>query len=84
MELYATFTPQQTAIPMVTFSPTVVTLILTSNGNVSTTVSMVVEDQVTLGVPYGWTSGSSGRYSTPSSITIASLFLLSFIMFSIS
>ena len=77
-------TPQPTSIPMVTFSPSLVTVIFTNHGNVSTTVSTAVEDQVTLGVPYGWTSGSCGRYSVPSLITTASLLLLSLVMFSIS
>ena len=76
-------TPKPTAVPLVTLTPTVVTLIVTNNGSVSTTVSTAPGDQATLGIPYGWTSGSPGRYTTPSLVTTGLLLLLSFVMFSI-
>ena len=76
-------TPGPTEVPMVTLSPAVVTLIVTHDGNVSTTVSTARDNQQSLGVPYGWSSGSAGRYTVPSLVTIASLFLLSFVVFSI-
>ena len=77
-------TPQPTAVPLVTLSPNVVTLIVTNNGGISTTVSTAQDNQASLGVPYGWTSGSAGRYTVPSIVTTSSLLLLSFVVFSIS
>ena len=76
-------TPRPTAVPLVTLSPNVVTLILSSNGGVSTTVSTAEDNEETLGIPYGWKSGSSRRYTTPSLVTITLLLLLSLVMFSI-
>lgn len=77
-------TPMPTAVPLVTLLPDVVTLIVTSNGDISTTVSTAHDNQPTLGVPYGWSSGSAGRYTIPSPVTAILLLLLSFAMFSIS
>ena len=77
-------TPNPTAIPMVTMSPDVVTLIVTNSGGVSTTVSTAEDNEQTLGVPYGWSSGSVGRFAAPSLFITASSFLLSFVVFSIS
>jgi len=77
-------TPQPTVVPLVTLSPNVVTLIVTNNGGISTTVSTAPDNQATLGIPYGWTSGSAGRYTVQPIITTALLLLLSFVMFSIS
>jgi len=76
-------TPRPTAVPFVTLSPNVVTLILTSNGGVSTTVSTAQDNAETLGIPYGWSSGSAGRYAAPSMVTTALLLLLSLVVFSI-
>ena len=76
-------TPRPTAVPLVTLSPNVITLIVTSNGGVSTTVSTAEDNEETLGIPYGWKSGSAARYTIPSFVTIAPLLLLSFVMFSI-
>lgn len=78
-------TPQLTAVPMVTLSPMVVTLIVTNHDGVSTSISTAQDSQGTnLGVPYGWDSGSAGRYTIPSSLTIVLLLLLSLVMFSVS
>lgn len=77
-------TPQPTAIPMVSLSQDVVTLIVTNHDGVSTTVSTAQDNQQTLGVPYGWSSGCPGRYTIPSSIITVLLFLHLFVMFSIS
>jgi len=77
-------TPMPTVVPLVTLSPDVITLIVTNNGDISTTVSTARDNQVTLGVPYGWSSGSAGRYTVPSLITTHLFLLLSFAMFSIS
>lgn len=77
-------TPQLTSVPMVSLSQTVVTLIVTGRSGVSTTVSTAQDNQPSLGVPYGWDSGCAGRYTVPSLVTTASLFLLSFVMSSIS
>ena len=77
-------TPKPTAVPLVTLTPTVITLIVTNNGSVSTTVSTAPGDQATLGIPYGWTSGSAGQCNKPSLVTTGLLLLLSFVMFSIS
>ena len=76
-------TPRPTAVPLVTLSPNVVTLIVTNNGGVSTTVSTAEDNEETLGVPYGWSSGSAGRYTAPSLATTVMLLLLSFVVFSI-
>ncbi|KAF9779036.1 acid protease [Thelephora terrestris] len=78
-------TPQPTAIPTVSLTPNVITLLVTNHNSVSTSVSTAMDDQASLGVPYGWTSsGSIGRYTAPSLVTTASLFLLSFVVFSMS
>lgn len=78
-------TPQPTAIPTVSLTQNVVTLVVTNHNGVSTSVSTALDEQASLGVPYGWSSsGSVGRYTVPSLVTMASLFLLSFIMFSMS
>ena len=78
-------TPSPTAVPLVTISPDVITLIVTNNGGLSTTVSTAEDNEQTLGVPYGWSSsGSAGRYTVPSLVTTALSFLLSLVMFSIS
>ena len=77
-------TPRPTAVPLVTLSPSVITLIVTNNGSVSTTVSTAEDNAETLGIPYGWSSGSArGRYTAPSMVTAALLLLLSFVLFSI-
>jgi len=76
-------TPRPTAVPLVTLSPSVVTLIVTSNGSVSTTVSTAEDNEETLGIPYGWKSGSTARYTAPSLVTTVLLLLLSFVVFSI-
>lgn len=77
-------TPQPTAVPLVTLSPYVVTLIVTNHDGVSTTISTAQDMQASdLGVPYGWSSGSAGRCIVPSSVTMVSLLLFIFVMFSI-
>jgi hypothetical protein len=78
-------TPIPASVPMVTFSPNVVTLVVTHSGGVSTTVSVASDDQANLGVPYGWSSGTAGRYTVPSLVATTALsLLLSSVMFSIS
>lgn len=46
-----------TAIPTLTPSPTLVTFIITSDGQVVTSVSTAPQPSITLGTPPGWTSG---------------------------
>lgn len=77
-------TPKPTAFPLVTLTPNVVTLIVTNPDGISTTVSTAQDTQPTLGVPYGWNSGSAGRCTVPSFITIVLSLLLSFVVFSTS
>jgi len=76
-------TPRPTVVPLVTLSPSVITLLVTNGGGTSTTVSTVQDSQPTLGIPYGWSSGSAGRHTPPSLVTTALLLLLSFVVFSI-
>lgn len=77
-------TPMPTVVPIVTISPDVITLIVTHNGGISTTVSTAQDNEQTiLGIPYGWNVGSAGRYTVPSLVTTALSFLLSLTMFSI-
>lgn len=52
--------PNATAIPTVSPSPTLVTFIITSNGQVVTSISTAASPSVTLGAPPGW-SLSSGN-----------------------
>lgn len=77
-------TPKPTVVPLVTLTPNIITLIVTKDGGVSTTVSTAQDNEETLGVPYGWSSGSAGRYTIPSLTVTTSLLLLSFVVFSIS
>lgn len=59
--------PNATAIPAVSFSPTLVTFIITSDGQTVTSVSTASTSSVTLGTPPGWkaTSGSSAIQRAP-------------------
>ncbi|EMD34064.1 hypothetical protein CERSUDRAFT_117574 [Gelatoporia subvermispora B] len=73
--------PDATALPIVSPSPTLFTLIQTNaNGQIITSISTASAPSITLGEPPGWTSGAS-RISTGfpvvmASIVTASLYLL--------
>lgn len=63
-----------TAIPTVSPSPTLATLILTNDaGFVTTSTSSLVESSVTLGVPPGWSAGFALRAPLP--VTLLSCFI---------
>ncbi|EPQ54079.1 acid protease [Gloeophyllum trabeum ATCC 11539] len=60
-----------TAIPTVSPSPTLLTLIITdTSGEVRTTTSTASTPSVTLGVPYGWSASAGSRLPVPLSRTL--------------
>jgi hypothetical protein len=67
-----------TAIPTVTPSPTLVTFIITSDGEIVTSVSTASSVSVTLGAPPGW---SSGGHTTIASVSLGTAFLSALVPF---
>ncbi|KAH9838252.1 acid protease [Rhodofomes roseus] len=64
------------AIPTVMPSPTIVTLLITESGGVSTSVSTASQASITLGEPPGWSSGASALHVPFMTVMFSSCLLL--------